>query len=239
MQLIEAAKQAGADAVKLQLFDPEWLAKSRADNPAVLAAANGRDLLELYRETVTPREWFRKLKRLADDIGIELFSSVFDPRDIPFLTDLGVKRLKIASFEATNTGLVSACCLTRLPLIVSTSLAHSWTTVPLLVSYFLGLGVADRLTLLHATSYTPGRSIEDLTRVKEYAEVLGGRIPLGLSDHTGGVSNPGFFVRATKNQLKMIEAHLALPEVVTPDSDFSLSPKQFKFMVRDVRNSVG
>src|SRR5262249_773660 len=108
--LIKAAKDAGADAVKVQCFDPIRLAKLRGDVDKVLPHGlwAGWKLGDLYRTTHTPRAWFPSLFEYAKKVGITLFSSVFDPDDVMFLYDLGCPALKIAALEAQDYHLIAA-----------------------------------------------------------------------------------------------------------------------------------
>jgi N-acetylneuraminate synthase len=119
LRLIEEAKRAGADAVKFQCFDPERLAARRAKNPEVLALAGGASLLQLYRETHTPRHWFDHMTGAARELRLAWFSSVFDPADVAFLETLDCPRYKISAFEMLDWDIIKAVKETGKPIVMS------------------------------------------------------------------------------------------------------------------------
>lgn len=189
LELISEAKWAGADAVKFQCFDPARLAERRSKNPEVLALAGGRDLLSLYEQIHTPQEWFPKLIYFAESVGINWFSSVFDPLDVAFLETLGCPRYKISAFEMLDWELIKAVKETGKPIVIS-------------------VRPTSNVTILQASDYN------------------GVMTPLGLSDHGG---------RVPMKSVPMIEWHLKLPQIETPDSDFSLEPNDMRKMIAEVR----
>jgi sialic acid synthase SpsE len=119
LRLIDEAKAAGADAVKFQCFIPELLAKRRANNPQVLALAGGKQLVELYREIVMPRDWFPVMIENAKFLGIPWFSSVFDPVDVAFLEWFDCPRYKISAFEMLDWDIIKAVKETGKPIVLS------------------------------------------------------------------------------------------------------------------------
>jgi sialic acid synthase SpsE len=122
LRLIREAKMAGADSVKFQCFDPERLAAKRAKNPRAVALAkdfHGRSLLELYRETYTPREWFETMIQQAWIWQIPWLSSVFSPDDVAFLETLGCPRYKISAFEMLDGDLINSVVATGKPIVLS------------------------------------------------------------------------------------------------------------------------
>lgn len=127
LALIKAAKGAGADAVKFQCFEPERLAAKRAQNMEVVALAKGQDLLELYRQTHTPKPWFPELIAYCNEIGIAWFSSVFDPFDVAFLETLDCPRYKISAFEMLDWELIRAVRETGKPIVMSVRPANNVT----------------------------------------------------------------------------------------------------------------
>ena len=191
-ELIKQAKLAGADYVKFQCFDPERLAEKRSSNPEVLKLANGKDLLSLYLQTYTPREWFPRLIDHANGCGIAWFSSVFDPLDVEFLEKLDCPRYKISAFEMLDWELIKAVKETGKPIVMS-------------------VRPTENVTILQATDYE------------------GKTIPLGLSDH--GCNLP-------LRNIPMVEWHLRLPDLVTPDSDFSVTPFEMKSMINFIRRDA-
>jgi len=117
IKLIHAAKTCGADAVKFQCFEPDRLAMKRARQLG--DTYEGRPLVELYRETHTPKSWFPKLSTEAELVGIPWFSSVFDPADVAFLKLLGCPRYKISAFEMLDGDLINAVVATGAPIVMS------------------------------------------------------------------------------------------------------------------------
>lgn len=118
-RLIDEAADAGADAVKFQCFDPERLAARRGTNADVLSLAGGTPLIDLYRRTHTPPEWFPTLIMAADSHDLPWFSSVFDPADVAFLETLGCPRYKISAFEMLSWDIIKAVRETGKPVVVS------------------------------------------------------------------------------------------------------------------------
>jgi len=119
LELITRAKLAGADSVKFQCFDPQKLAEKRSKNPEVLKLVNGAPLLDLYRKTHTPKEWFPRLINHARTQDIAWFSSVFDPSDVQFLERLECPRYKISAFEMLDWELIRAVTETGKPIVIS------------------------------------------------------------------------------------------------------------------------
>ena len=122
LHLIREAKWAGADAVKMQCFDPERLAAKRGRSKRVVELAenfHGRSLINLYREIHTPREWFPVLINEANKFNIPWFSSVFDSEDVAFLETLNCPRYKISAFEMLDGDLINAVVATGKPIVMS------------------------------------------------------------------------------------------------------------------------
>lgn len=117
--LIRLAATSGADAVKFQCFDPVRLATRRATRPDVLALSGGVPLVDLYRRTHTPREWFPAMIEAAEEVLLDWFSSVFDPDDVAFLETLSCPRYKISAFEMLDWDIVKAVRETGKPIVMS------------------------------------------------------------------------------------------------------------------------
>ena len=126
VRLIEAAKEAGADAVKLQTYTPDTLT-IRSDAPEFQITGgtpwDGKTLYDLYSETYMPWEWQPKLKKVADDLGIALFSTPFDQTAVDFLEEIGTLAYKVASFEMVDIPLVEYIASQGKPIIISTGMA--------------------------------------------------------------------------------------------------------------------
>lgn len=197
LRLIIEAKAAGADAVKFQCFHPARLAARRAKNPQVLALAKDfhgeESLLNLYRKTYTPRQWFPDMIARAYRDSIPWFSSVFDPDDVAFLETLDCPRYKISAFEMLDGDLINAVVATGKPIVMS-------------------MRPRQGVTLLIANNYDGN---------PEY---------FGLSDHS-----PDHTSERCNELCPMVERHIRLPDVDTPDRDFSLTPDQFREYVATIR----
>lgn len=248
--LIYAAKEAGADAVKVQCFNPIDLALARGGIGKVLEDGlwKGRTLLDLYTETYTPREWFPKLFACAKDEGITLFSSVFDEEGIDYLETLGCPAYKISSFEVTNCDLIRKAASTGKPLIISTGMASEgdiYAIFSALTEEAPGPHGTDQfmpygLALLHCVSAYPCligdanlKRISSQWGLRQFRQY--GEVEIGFSDHTTG--NVAAIV-ATALGASIIEKHITLSrERGGPDAAFSLEPEEFKRFVADVKDA--
>jgi N-acetylneuraminate synthase len=232
VKIIKAAKQAGADAVKLQTYTPDTLTIP-CDKPAFRIDATlwqGRVLYDLYREAFTPWEWQPRMKEIANEIGLELFSTPFDASAVDFLQRMGVAAYKIASFENCDMPLVRKVVAAGKPIIVSTGMA-TLAEIDELVQVIKERG-GEELALLKCTSAYPAPYEEmNLRTIPHLAEAFG--VPAGLSDHSLGGAVP---IAAVSLGACIIEKHFTLSRSLPgPDSAFSLEPAEFKAMVDSVR----
>ena len=186
VRLVRGAKDAGADAVKLQTYTPDTITID-SDAPAFRNGTGslwaGRTLYDLYQEAYTPWEWQPRLKALADDLGIQCFSSPFDPTAVDFLLAMGVPAFKVASFELVDLPLIRRMAQTGKPMIISTGMATE-AEVDEAVTAARGAG-ASQIALLKCTSAypSPPESV-NLLEIPAMRERWG--VPVGLSDHTIG-----------------------------------------------------
>ena len=233
VQLVHAAKEAGADAVKLQTYTADTLT-IKSDRPEFVVgggtAWDGRTLYDLYQEAHTPWDWQPKLKEIADEIGLVLFSTPFDPTSVDFLEQMNVPAYKVASFELVDLPLIERIAATGKPMIMSTGMA-TLTEIAEAVNTARQAG-ATEIALLKCTSAYPAPTEEaNLATIPHLAEAFG--VPTGLSDHTLGIAVP---VAAVALGACMIEKHFTLSrDKPGPDSHFSLEPHEFKEMVQAVR----
>jgi N-acetylneuraminate synthase len=231
--LIRAAKEAGADAVKLQTYTPDTITIN-SDSPLFRHPADslwkGKTLYELYQEAYMPWEWQPKLKEIADEIGIDLFSTAFDPTAVDFLEQMGVPVHKVASFEIVDIPLIEKMARTGKPLIISTGMA-TLGEIEEAVQAARRAG-ATQIALLKCTSAYPAPPEEmNLRTIPHLAEAFG--VPVGLSDHTLGIAVP---VAAVALGACIVEKHFTLSRDISgPDSAFSLEPHEFKAMVEAIR----
>ena len=235
VKIIHAAKEAGADAVKLQTYTADTITIN-SDRPEFRIGGgtlwDGRNLHDLYGEAYTPWEWQPKLKQVANDLGMDLFSSPFDASAVEFLEKMGVPAYKVASFELVDIPLIQKMARTGKPLIVSTGLA-TLEEIQEAVRAARNAG-ATEIALLKCTSAYPASPDEmNLRTIPELARRFD--VPVGLSDHTMGIAVP---VAAVALGACIIEKHLTLSRSQPgPDSAFSLEPHEFKAMVEAVRTT--
>jgi len=233
--IVRAAKEAGADAVKLQTYRPDTITIDSNQSYFRVGGGtlwDGRTLYDLYAEAYTPWEWQPSLKKVAEDLGMNLFSSAFDATAVDFLEEMGVPAHKVASFELVDIPLIQRMARTGKPLIMSTGMA----TVEEIEEALQAAreAGAKQIALLKCTSAYPAPAEEmNLRTIPEMARRFG--VPIGLSDHTLGVAAP---VAAVAVGACIIEKHLTLSRSTpAPDSAFSLEPEEFKAMVDAVRTA--
>lgn len=233
IRTIDAAVSAGADAVKLQCFTPEQMAEPGVNIETGPWA--GRELLNLYRETHTPRAWFAGLFEYCAARNTLIFASVFHQDDVDFLETLACPIYKIASFEITDVPLIYYAASTGKPMIVSTGMA-TFEEIEAAVTAAQSGGCTD-LTLLKCTSSYPA-PIEDcnLATFPSLQHDITDAIDVGLSDHTMGhaAAVAGVALGAT-----VIEKHLILSrQDGGPDAAFSAEPAEFAAMVKACREAA-
>ncbi len=235
VKLVRAAKEAGADAVKLQTLTPDTITL-KSDAPYFRVGGgtlwDGRTLYDLYDETYMPWEWQPRLKDLADSLGLDLFSSPFDPTAVDFLEDMDVPAYKVASFEIVDLPLIQRMAKTRKPLIISTGMA-TLSEIRDAVRTARSAG-ARQIALLKCNSGYPAPPEEmNLATIPDMRKRF--RVPVGLSDHTLGISAP---IAAVSLGACIIEKHFTLSRSVPgPDVAFSLDPAEFRIMVEGVRTA--
>lgn len=234
VRIIEGAKEAGADAVKLQTYTPDTITID-CDNDYFRIKGTiweGKNLYELYGEAYIPWEWQPRLKKIANDLGLNLFSTPFDHTAVDFLEKMDVPAYKIASFELVDIPLIQYVARTGKPIIMSTGMA-TLAEVDEAVSAIREAG-GKQLALLKCTSAYPAPPDEmNLRTIPHLAEAFG--VPAGLSDHTLGIAVP---VAAVALGACIIEKHLTLSRDISgPDSAFSLEPHEFKEMVNAIRTA--
>ena len=232
-RLVDAAKDAGADAIKLQTYTPDTITiQSDRDEFRIGGGTiwDGRSLYELYGEAFTPWEWQPKLKQMANNAGLTLFSSPFDESAVDFLEQMDVPAYKVASFELVDLPLIQKMAATRKPLIMSTGMATAQEIDEALAA--ARQAGATEIALLKCTSAYPSAAEEmNLRTIPEIARNF--NVPAGLSDHTTGIAVP---VAAAALGACIIEKHLTLSRADRgPDSAFSLEPDEFRTMVDAVR----
>lgn len=235
VRIVQAAKEAGADAVKLQTYTPDTITL-RSDHECFRIRGgtlwDGRTLHDLYGEAYTPWEWQPNLKAVAGDLGLDLFSSAFDASAVDFLEQMNVPVHKVASPELVDIPLIQKMARTGKPLMLSTGMAILQEIEEAIMA--ARAAGATQIALLHCTSAYPAPPEEmNLRSIPELARRFG--IPVGLSDHTIGIA---VAVAAVALGACLIEKHLTLSRSDGgPDGAFSLELSEFKAMVEAVRSA--
>ncbi len=230
--LIDAAKAAGADAVKLQTYTADTITIDH-DGPGFVVDGGlwaGRKLHELYAEAHTPWEWHPALFAHARKLRIDCFSSPFDSTAIDLLESLDAPAYKIASFEIIDLPLIARAARTGKPLIISTGMANA-EEITEAVAAATDAG-AKAIALLHCVSGYPTPAAEaNLARIAVLKERF--PCPIGLSDHTLGHE---VAIAAVALGADLVEKHFTLARADGgPDAAFSLEPLELKALCDGVR----
>ncbi|MBD1221293.1 pseudaminic acid synthase [Virgibacillus halodenitrificans] len=232
---IKAAKEAGADAIKLQTYTADTITMDcdneyfRLDNGSIW---DGRFLYDLYKEAHTPWEWHEELINYANKIGIICFSSPFDQTAVDLLEKFSVPAYKIASFEITDIPLIEYVASKGKPIIISTGIATIGDIEDAIQACKRMNN--NQIILLKCTSEYPA-NIEDANLLTMQNFKLTFNVEVGLSDHTLGTVVP---VTSVALGAKVIEKHFILDKSIGgPDSSFSLDKEEFKEMVEAVRSA--
>ena len=232
-RIIEAAAEAGADAVKLQTYTADTITLDCDTTPFQITQGtlwDGRTLYDLYKEAYTPWEWQPKLMEKARVLGLDCFSSPFDFSSVDFLEQLNVSAYKIASFEITDIPLIRKVAALHKPVIISTGIA-----LPADITEALDAcraeGNQDVILLKCCSAYpTPYEDVH-LRTLPDLAERFD--CLAGISDHTMGHD---VAVAAVALGARVVEKHLTLDRADGGvDSAFSMEPAEFKAMVDGIR----
>lgn len=231
-EMIKTAKECGANAVKFQAYTPDTMTINANNKYFQIKHPEwgGQTLYELYEKAYTPWEWFKQLKKTADDIGITFLCTGFDKTSVDLLEELDICAHKISSFELVDLALVEYAAKTKKPLILSTGMADI-AEIHEAVDTARKAG-AKQIILLKCVSSYPAKPEEmNLETIPDMKKRFG--CPVGLSDHSMGF---GASVCAVALGTSMIEKHFTLSrKIETPDSFFSIEPQELKELVENVR----
>ena len=233
LELVHAAKEAGADAIKLQTYTADTITID-CDDPIFQINEgtiwDGRTLYDLYQEAYTPWDWQPRLMEEANKLGMECFSSPFDFTSVDFLEEMNVPAYKIASYEINDIPLIRKVAKLHKPIIFATGIAYP-EDIRLALDVCKEERNEDIFLLKCVSSYpTPYEEVH-LNIIPTLANTYG--CLTGLSDHTMGTA---VAVGSIALGAKMVEKHLTLRRSDGgPDSAFSMEPEEFAKMVKDIR----
>ena len=233
IEIIHAAAEAGADAIKLQTYTADTITID-CDKPWFMTKDDtlwaGRTLHDLYKEAHTPWEWHEGYMKEAKSLGMECFSSPFDPTSVDFLENLDVPAYKIASFEINDIPLIRKIARLGKPIIFATGIAYE-EDIERALDTCRQEG-NDQIILLKCVSAYPTPYNMVNLRMMQYLSDKYDCV-CGLSDHTPGGTIP---VGSIALGARMIEKHLTLDKSAGGvDDSFSMDPKDFAQMVKEVR----
>jgi N-acetylneuraminate synthase len=236
LALIDAAADAGADAIKLQTYTADTMTLNLNHGDFSITDKNslwfGRSLYDLYEEAHTPWEWHEALFKKAKERGIIAFSSPFDKTSVDFLEKLDVPCYKIASFESTDLPLVRYVASKGKPMIISTGMA-TVSEIEETVSAAREAGCRDIILLKCTSTYPASAENTNISTIPHMGELFGCEV--GLSDHTMGV---GVAVASIALGASVIEKHFTLSRSDGGvDSTFSLEPKELEMLVASAINA--
>jgi pseudaminic acid synthase len=233
VQTIQAAKEAGADAIKLQTYTADTITincKNKYFQINQGTLWDGKVLYDLYKEAYTPWEWQPKLKEYAESIGLICFSSPFDNSAVDFLEKMNVPAYKVASFEITDTPLIEYMASKGKPMIIATGIAYE-EDIHAAIDACKKAGNSQIILLKCTSTYpTPYEDMNLLTipdMQKRFKTIV------GLSDHSIGYAAA---IAAVSLGARVVEKHFILNRNEGgPDAAFSMNPAEFQAMVEAIR----
>lgn len=234
LQIVAAAKGAGADAVKLQTYRPDTITLDCDSEDFQIHGGlwDGRSLYELYQEAHMPWEWHAPLFQRAKELGITVFSSPFDTSAVDLLESLQAPAYKIASFEVVDLPLIRYVAATGKPMIISTGMADAQEIQEAIDA--ARAGGCQQLAVLHCVSGYPAPAQDyNLRTLTDMALRFG--LVTGLSDHTLDNTTA---ITSIATGAALIEKHFTLDRRAGgPDDSFSLEPSELASLCRDSRTA--
>lgn len=233
-KIIEVAKSAGADAVKLQTYRPDTITLDCDSEDFQIHGGlwDGKTLYQLYSEAYMPWDWHKPLFDYAHKLGITIFSSPFDNTAIDLLEDLNAPAYKIASFEAVDLPLIKYAASTGKPMIISTGMANAEEIQEAIDA--AREGGCKELAILHCVSGYPAPAADyNLRTIPDMIQRFG--LVTGLSDHT--IDNTTAITSIALGA-SIIEKHVTLDRKGGgPDDSFSLEPQELAALCRDTKTA--
>ncbi|WP_341226358.1 pseudaminic acid synthase [uncultured Arcticibacterium sp.] len=231
LELVKAAADAGADALKLQTYTADTITMNHSGGLFDITDSGslwyGKNLYELYQEAYTPWEWHKEIFDYAKSLGMEAFSSPFDETAVDFLEDLDVPAYKIASFESNHFPLLKKVAQTGKPILISSG-ASKLNELYEAIKHLKENGAQDIIIFKCTSNYPATPENTNLNTIPVFQSIFEDCI-IGLSDHTMGI---GASVGAVALGARVIEKHFTLRRADGGvDSAFSLEPEELKSLV--------
>ncbi|MFY4768778.1 pseudaminic acid synthase [Aliarcobacter butzleri] len=232
---IKAAKECGANAIKLQTYTADTLTLNSRNEDFMISGGtlwDGRNLYELYQEAYTPWEWHKELFDYARSLDINIFSTPFDKSAVDFLETLNPSAYKIASFEITDYELVRYTASKGKPIIISTGIG-TIDEIQDVVNICKSVGNNDIILLKCTSEYPAPLEEANLKTISNMKETFG--VEVGFSDHTLGITAP---IVAVTLGAKVIEKHFIIDKSIGgADCEFSMDKKEFTQMIQAIRET--
>ncbi|HYM54796.1 MAG TPA: N-acetylneuraminate synthase family protein [Solirubrobacteraceae bacterium] len=229
-ELIDVARDAGADAVKFQVYSGRALYSSKTPRFRYLEGISDKPASELLEDVALPREWIGDLAGHARSRDIQFFATPFDTDAVEELHEAGVPAMKIASFELVDLELIAAAAATGLPLILSCGMA-SYGEIDDALDAVARVGGTQVALLRCASLYPSPPEIMNLRAMGTMRAAFG--VPVGLSDHTTGIA---VAMGARGLGMELLEKHFTLDRtMVGPDHPFAIEPDELRELVAGIR----
>ena len=234
-ETIKAAKEIGANAIKLQTYTADTLTLNSDNEDFIIKGGtlwDNKKLYDLYQEAYLPWEWHKELFDYARSIDIDIFSTPFDKSAVDFLEQFNPSAYKIASFEITDYELIRYTASKGKPIIISTGIA-TIDEIQDAVDICKSVGNNDIILLKCTSAYPAALEDANLLTIPNLAQTFG--VISGFSDHTLGITAP---IVATTLGARVIEKHFILDKSIGgADANFSLDKKEFEEMIKAVRDA--
>jgi pseudaminic acid synthase len=236
LEIVEAAAESGAHAMKLQTYTADTLTLDVSDGDFFIEDKSslwkGKSLYELYQEAYTPWEWHEPIMKHANELGMVCFSTPFDDTAVDYLEDLNVPAYKIASFENTHLPLIKKVASTGKPMIISTGMA-SVAEMDEMVQTIRDAGCEQFILLKCTSTYPATPENSNVLTIPHMRKLF--NCEVGLSDHTMGI---GTSVAAVAHGASIIEKHFTLNRADGGvDSAFSMEPEEMKQLVIETKRA--
>jgi N,N'-diacetyllegionaminate synthase len=229
-ELIDVASDAGADAVKFQVYSGKALYSSKTPRFRYLQGVSERPASELLEDIALPREWIGDLAAHAHTRNIQFFATPFDADAVKELRDAGVPAMKIASFELVDLELIAVAAATGLPLILSCGMA-SYGEIDEALDAVEREGGTQVALLRCASLYPSPPKIMNLRAMDTMRAAFG--VPVGLSDHTTGIA---VALGARGLGMELLEKHFTLDRTMSgPDHPFAIEPEELRDLIAGIR----